>query len=135
MHLGRRFRAPTRCLGNELSRDRAVTADKEGTLHTHDDGGINIGFRVWRYGTEPAKQDTLLALNGPGSRKRVDKPSPIMTARAPSASAMSSSSCPTFHRREILYQAPGLQPSDRYAGGAASFLRYAVRADTTISSC
>lgn len=62
-------------LGDELARDRAVTEDKDGTLHTADDLGINIGFRLWRHGKEPT--EAPLALNMPGARGRIDKPSPM----------------------------------------------------------
>ncbi len=41
-------------VGDELSRDRKVDEDKDGTLHSVDDSGINLGFRLWRHGAEPA---------------------------------------------------------------------------------
>jgi naringenin degradation protein FdeC len=37
----------------DLARDRAVRRDRDGTIHTIDDGGVNIGIRVWRHGKEP----------------------------------------------------------------------------------
>jgi len=36
----------------ELSKDRDVTTDNDGTLHARDDAGFAVGFRVWDY--EPA---------------------------------------------------------------------------------
>ena len=39
---------------SELTRDREVVVDASGALHTRDDAGLNIGFRVWtRHVPEP----------------------------------------------------------------------------------
>ena len=32
-------------IGEELSRDRSVSGAADGSLHTHDDADVNIGFR------------------------------------------------------------------------------------------
>lgn len=40
--------ATLEAIGADLARDRAVRRDAEGTLHTLDDGGYAIGFRVTR---------------------------------------------------------------------------------------
>ena len=36
-------------IGAELTKDRNVATDEDGTLHTYDDGGFAIGFRVWNH--------------------------------------------------------------------------------------
>lgn len=40
-------------IGAELARDREVTRDAAGGLHTHDDIGLQIGFRVATPGVDP----------------------------------------------------------------------------------
>jgi catechol 2,3-dioxygenase-like lactoylglutathione lyase family enzyme len=115
-------------LGDELARDRAVTEDKDGTLHTADDLGINIGFRLWRHGKEPT--EAPLALNMPGARGRIDKPSPMYERAHPFRMGHIVFAVPDVRAGEKFYvKRLGFHLSDRYAGGAAVFLRYAARAD------
>jgi catechol 2,3-dioxygenase-like lactoylglutathione lyase family enzyme len=115
-------------LGEELARDRAVIADKDGTLHSTDDSGINVGFRVWRRGKEPAR--STLPLNVPGARGRVDAPSPMYERARPFRMGHIVFAVPDVRAGEKFYvQRLGFHLSDRYAGGAAVFLRYAARAD------
>src|SRR6185312_1055485 len=66
----------------ELSRDREVRRDRDGTIHAVDDGGVNIGIRLWRHGKEPRRAGASMR------RAR------CMSARGPSASAISSLPCP-----------------------------------------
>jgi hypothetical protein len=40
-------------IGAELGRDRAVRRDADGSLHTTDDIGLQIGFRVAAAGADP----------------------------------------------------------------------------------
>jgi catechol 2,3-dioxygenase-like lactoylglutathione lyase family enzyme len=115
-------------LGDELSRDRKVDEDKDGTLHTVDDSGINVGFRVWRHGKEPARG--TLPLNVPGARGRVDAPSPMYERARPFRMGHIVFAVPDVKAGEKFYvKRLGFHLSDRYAGGAAVFLRYAARAD------
>ena len=115
-------------LGRELGRDRPVTEEGDGTLHTVDDSGINIGFRLWRHGVEPAR--STLPLNVPGARGRVDKPSPIYERARPFRMGHIVFAVPDVRAGERFYvDRLGFHLSDRYAGGAAVFLRYAARAD------
>jgi catechol 2,3-dioxygenase-like lactoylglutathione lyase family enzyme len=115
-------------LGDELARDRSVTDDKDGTLHTADDSGINVGFRIWRHGKEPAR--STLPLNVPGARGRVDAPSPMYERARPFRMGHIVFAVPDVRQAEKFYtQRLGFWLSDRYVGGAAVFLRYAARAD------
>jgi catechol 2,3-dioxygenase-like lactoylglutathione lyase family enzyme len=115
-------------LGDELSRDRKVDEDKDGTLHTVDDCGINVGFRVWRHGKEPAR--STLPLNVPGARGRVDAPSPMYERARPFRMGHIVFAVPDVKVGEKFYvKRLGFHLSDRYVGGAAVFLRYAARAD------
>ena len=112
----------------EFARDRSVTADADGTLHTVDDCGVNIGLRVWRHGKEPAR--ATLPLNVPGARGRVDKPSPMYERARPFRMGHIVFAVPDVRAGEAFYvKRLGFWLSDRYVGGAAVFLRYAARAD------
>jgi catechol 2,3-dioxygenase-like lactoylglutathione lyase family enzyme len=113
----------------ELSRDREVRRDRDGTIHTVDDGGVNIGIRVWRHGKEP-KRAASLPLNAPGARGRVDAPSPMYERARPFRIGHIVFAVPDVRAAERFYtERLGFSLSDRYAGGAATFLRYAPRAD------
>ncbi len=113
----------------ELRRDRAVRVDRDGTLHSVDDGGVNIGIRVWRHGKEP-RRPASLPLNAPGARNRVDAPSPIYERARPFRIGHIVFAVPDVPAAERFYtKRLGFSLSDRYAGGAATFLRYAPRAD------
>jgi catechol 2,3-dioxygenase-like lactoylglutathione lyase family enzyme len=115
-------------LNDNLARDRKVRADKDGTLHTVDDCGVNIGFRVWRHGKEPARAP--LPLNVPGARGRVDAPSPMYERARPFRMGHIVFAVPDVRVGEKFYvKRLGFHLSDRYVGGAAVFLRYAARAD------
>lgn len=116
-------------IGKELSRDREVRKDRDGTIHSIDDGGVNIGIRVWRHGKEP-KHPATLPLNAPGARGRVDAPSPIYQRAHPFRIGHIVFAVPDVRKAERFYvKRLGFSLSDRYAGGAATFLRYAPRAD------
>lgn len=116
-------------IGAELSRDRPVRADRDGTIHTVDDGGINIGIRIWRHGTESVRRASL-PLNAPGARGRVDAPSPMYERAHPFRIGHIVFAVPDVRAAERFYtERLGFSLSDRYAGGAATFLRYAPRAD------
>jgi catechol 2,3-dioxygenase-like lactoylglutathione lyase family enzyme len=113
----------------ELSKDREVRRDNDGTIHSVDDGGVNIGVRVWRHGKEP-KRPAALPLNAPGARGRVDAPSPMYERARPFRIGHIVFAVPDVPKAERFYtHRLGFSLSDRYAGGAATFLRYAPRAD------
>ena len=113
----------------ELSRDREVRRDRDGTIHAVDDGGVNIGIRLWRHGKEP-KRAAALPLNAPGARGRVDAPSPMYERARPFRIGHIVFAVPDVRVAERFYtERLGFSLSDRYAGGAATFLRYAPRAD------
>lgn len=115
-------------IGEELSRDRTVRADRDGTLHSIDDGGINIGIRAWRHGKEPKR--ATLPLNAPGARGRVNAPSPMYQRAHPFRIGHIVFAVPDVRAAERFYtQRLGFFLSDRYAGGAATFLRYRARSD------
>jgi catechol 2,3-dioxygenase-like lactoylglutathione lyase family enzyme len=106
-----------------------VRRDRDGTIHSTDDSGIRFGVRVWRHGKEP-KRATALPLNAPGARNRVDAPSPMYERATPYRIGHIVFTVPDVPKAERFYtQRLGFSLSDRYAGGAATFLRWAARSD------
>ncbi len=113
----------------DLTRDREVHADRDGTIHAIDDSGIHFGVRVWRHGQEP-KRAASLPLNAPGARGRVDAPSPMYERARPFRIGHIVFTVPDVPKAERFYiERLGFSLSDRYAGGAATFLRWAPRSD------
>lgn len=113
----------------ELARDRDVREDRDGTIHAVDDAGIHFGVRVWRHGQEP-KRAASLPLNAPGARGRVDAPSPMYERARPFRIGHIVFAVPDVPKAERFYtKRLGFSLSDRYAGGAATFLRWAARSD------
>lgn len=112
----------------ELSRDRTVRVDADGTLHTVDDDGIGIGFRLWRHGNE--RSEPVTDWNGPGQRRRINRIAPFYTGAQPFKMGHIVFLVPdtkvseTFYRKRV-----GFWLSDRYVGGAGVFLRWARRAE------
>jgi catechol 2,3-dioxygenase-like lactoylglutathione lyase family enzyme len=115
-------------LEGELSRDRKVSIDPDGTLHTVDDCGIGIGFRIWRHGNE--RDEPATDWNGPGHRRRLNRIAPFYRAAQPFKMGHIVFLVPdtkvaeTFWRKRV-----GFWLSDRYVGGAGVFLRWARRAE------
>ena len=108
----------------ELSRDREIIREADATLHCVDDSGVNIGFRVWRHGKEKAAAGTRW--NGPGSRRRVDRVASRYTQASPYKIGHIVFFVPDVRVAERFYRKRlGFWLSDRYAGGAATYLRWA----------
>ena len=115
-------------LAEDLSRDRAVTLDKAGTIHTTDDCGIHIGFRVWKPATIRAGKPTVI--NQPRSRARVNTIGAVYARAAPHRIGHAAFFVPEVKTAERFYvKRLGFWLSDRYAGGAAVFMRHAARCD------
>jgi catechol 2,3-dioxygenase-like lactoylglutathione lyase family enzyme len=121
-------RADLERIERELRRDREVSRDADGTLHTIDDGGIHIGFRVWRHKLEKPTAGT--AWNSPGHHPRVDRISPVYTAAQPYKMGHIVFFVPDTAKAEAFYRKRlGFWLSDRYVGGAGVFLRWARRSE------
>jgi catechol 2,3-dioxygenase-like lactoylglutathione lyase family enzyme len=115
-------------IDRELSRDREVLRDKDGTLHSVDDSGVNIGFRVWRHGSEKPSGGTRW--NGPGNRGRVNQVARRYTQASPYKIGHIVFFVPDVRVAERFYRKRlGFFLSDRYAGGAASYLRWARKSE------
>lgn len=115
-------------IADELSRDREVVRDTDGTLRTIDDSGINIGFRVWKHHREQRGGGT--AWNGPGSRTRIDQISPVYDCAKPFKMGHIVFFVPDTRVAEAFYRKRlGFWLSDRYVGGAGVFLRWAEKSE------
>lgn len=93
-------KAALEAIGAELSRDREVTADADGGLHSHDDLGYRLGFRVTARTPRPV---TLPETNTVWNAPRVDRRAELFT-RAPVRQQR------MFH---VVYWAPG--DTEKYA--------------------
>ncbi len=115
-------------LAENLARDRAVTLDKAGTLHTTDDSGVHIGFRLWKPAAIKAGNPTIY--NQPRLRARVNAVGTTYARAAPHRIGHAAFFVPDVKVAERFYvKRLGFWLSDRYAGGAAVFLRHAARSD------
>jgi len=111
-----------------LSRDRLVSIDKEGILHSVDDSGIHIGFRVVREKKRPPAKETLW--NSPSHKKRVDVISSVYSQAHPFKMGHIVFFVPDTKVAENFYRKRlGFWLSDRYVGGAGVFLRWAKRSE------
>ena len=115
-------------LHTNLSHDRSVTVDQEGVMHTVDDSGIHIGFRVVRDKKRTSPPATLW--NSPGQKKRVDLISAVYSQAHPFKMGHIVFFVPDTKVAENFYrQRLGFWLSDRYVGGAGVFLRWAKRSE------
>ena len=102
--------------------------DADGTIHTVDDGGVNIGFRVWKRRIE--KPGTGTQWNGPGHRARVDRISDVYESAKPHKMGHIVFFVPDTRKAEAFYRKRlGFWLSDRYVGGAGVFLRWAKKSE------
>jgi len=113
---------------NNLSQDRQVHVDDEGVIHTVDDSGIHIGFRVVQEKKRALPEETLW--NSPAKRKRINTISSVFKEAHPYKMGHIVFFVPdtkvaeNFYRRRL-----GFWLSDRYVGGAGVFLRWAQRSE------
>jgi catechol 2,3-dioxygenase-like lactoylglutathione lyase family enzyme len=118
-----------RGLAKDLERDRTVTRDADGTMHSVDDLGIHIGIRVWKPRKVATRPATLW--NRPAERVRVDREaSAYQDGAQPSKIGHIVFAVTDTKRAEAFYRERlGFWLSDRYVGGAGVFLRWAKRSE------
>lgn len=115
-------------IAKELSKDAGTTIDKDGTIHARDPNNLGIGFRLWT-GKNKVKL-TRAPVNSMGSYERIDKPSVFYERAQPIRMGHIVFVIPDLKAAEKFYtKRLGFIVSDRYAGDAAVFLRYAPRSD------
>lgn len=110
----------------ELSKDRDVTVDADGTLHCLDPNGLGVGFRLWK---PKAKVDgARAAINSFDTFERVDEIGKVYERARPIRMGHIGFVLPDLKAAEKFYKDRlGFCLSDRYAGGAAIFLRFAAK--------
>ncbi len=109
----------------ELEKDREVTVDREGVLHCFDPSGIGLGFRLWR----PKKNigGARTPINSYENAERVNQVSTFYDRAHPIRLGHIGFVLPDLKSSEKFYRDRlGFWLSDRYAGGAAFFLRCAA---------
>ncbi|MBT5050802.1 MAG: glyoxalase [Rhodospirillaceae bacterium] len=110
----------------ELSKDRDVTVDKDGTLHCIDPNNIGVGFRVWKPKSNLKLPRTKI--NSYSDQERVDEVSTFYEQASPIRAGHIGFILPDLKAAEKFYKDRlGFWLSDRYAGGAAIFLRFAAK--------
>lgn len=114
----------------ELARDREVTRGADGTVHSVDDCGFRIGFRVWK----PRRAKTRAPAtrwNAPAVRGRIDRVAPFVEDGVrPGQIGHIVFAVNDVPRAEAFYRDRlGFWLSDRYVGGAGVFLRWARRSE------
>jgi catechol 2,3-dioxygenase-like lactoylglutathione lyase family enzyme len=126
--LGAKSRRDIEQLATELSRDRQVRQDPDGSIHSVDDCGIHFGVALSTCAKAAAPQ--ALPRNAPGERKRIDVVSPMYAGARPWQIGHIVFFVPDVRAAEAFYrQRLGFWLSDRYVGGAGSFLRWARRSE------
>jgi catechol 2,3-dioxygenase-like lactoylglutathione lyase family enzyme len=111
-----------RAIGAELALDRDVREDADGTLHSVDNCGVNIGFRVARQ--PPAVEHAEPDFNTLWHRTRIDRRATIYDHAVPWRMGHIGFRVDDVMAAERFYvDRLGFWLSDRYAEGGASFLR------------
>jgi catechol 2,3-dioxygenase-like lactoylglutathione lyase family enzyme len=106
----------------ELTKDREVTVDGDGTVHCVDPNGLGVGFRVWRHKRKLSARRT--PVNVTGNYERIDERSSFYQRARPLRMGHIGFVVPNLKAAERFYHKRlGFPVSDRYAGGAASFFR------------
>ncbi len=112
----------------ELAPDHDLRIDKDGTIHTTDPNGFGIGFRVWQHkrGLKPDRG----GVNTPGHKERINEIGRVYDRAHPIRMGHIVFFTPDLKTTEEFYKKRlGFVLSDRYAGGAGVFLRYAAESD------
>lgn len=122
---GVKAKADLGAIEKELSKDRVVTKDKDGTVHSVDDMGLGIAFRVSKRKKMTAKAQPL---NSPISAKRVDSRATYYDKAEPLHIGHAVFAVPDVDKMEAFYaKRLGFRVSDYYTG-LGVFLRSAPRA-------
>ena len=109
-------------IAGNLARDRSASFDSEGTLHSVDDTGLAIGFRLTR---RKALKTRPSAFNAPGCAVRIDRHAPFYDHALPQEISHVVLGVPDIGAVERFYCGRlGFRVSDRYVGRAV-FLRAA----------
>jgi catechol 2,3-dioxygenase-like lactoylglutathione lyase family enzyme len=119
---GVKTRRAIEAIAADLGRDRSASFDSDGTLHSFDDDGLGIAFRLTRRKTLKTPPG---AVNAPGCVQRVDRPAPYYDRAEPREISHVVLGVPDIEAVVRFYcKRLGFRVSDRYIGRAV-FLRAA----------
>ncbi len=108
-------------IARELSHDRELRVDNDGTIHTTDPNGLGIGFRVWRH--KRSLKPSRTPVNTAGAPERIDQRSHIFERASPLRIGHVVFVVPDLKAGEKFYtERLGFRVSDRYVGQAV-FMR------------
>jgi catechol 2,3-dioxygenase-like lactoylglutathione lyase family enzyme len=115
-------RRALQAIAENLARDRSVVEDADGTVHSTDDTGLGIAFRVTR---RKALRAPRVEFNAPGCVVRQDRGAPYYERALPREISHVVLGVPDIAAVERFYCGRlGFRVSDRYVGRAV-FLRAA----------
>ena len=110
-------------IAGELAKDRAVTRDADGVVHSHDDDGYGIAIRLTRRIGPPPSHNRANVFGAPPTRPvnaRID----FAEAVRPASLAHVVLFTPDVPRASRFYiERLGFRISDTFAGGRGAFLR------------
>lgn len=119
-------RADLRRIATELAKDRAVTEDKDGTLHSVDEAGVPVAFRLTK--RRKLKNAGRTDINAPQAPGRVDKRAIYYDRARPLTVGHIVFTVPDVKKQQEFYtRRLGFVVSDHYTGRGV-FLRVAPRA-------
>jgi catechol 2,3-dioxygenase-like lactoylglutathione lyase family enzyme len=111
-------------VARELTRDREVRRDPDGTLHSVDDMGLGIAFRVTR---RRKIKSSVVPMNTPGAPARIDERATYYERAQPLHIGHCVFGAPDIKKQELFYtRRLGFHVSDYYTGRGI-FLRCAAR--------
>jgi catechol-2,3-dioxygenase len=110
-------------VADELSRDRAVTRDQDGTVHSLDEDGYGVAFRVGRrVAIEPARN--MLNVYGATPGRPVNSRIDFLEAIRPTSVAHVVVMTPDVGRAAAFYtERLGFRITDKFLNGQGAFLR------------
>lgn len=108
-------------IANELSKDRDVVQDKDGTIHATDDSGLGIAFRQSK--RRPYKE-LRAPLNSPGTVERIDRRATFYPRAIPQSIGHTVWYVRDPRKIEAFYiDRLGFFVTDRFADDAGVFMR------------
>jgi catechol-2,3-dioxygenase len=111
-------------VARELTKDREVHRDNDGTLHSTDDMGLGIAFKVTR---RKKIASTVVPMNTPGAPSRIDERATYYERAQPLHIGHCVFGAPDIKKQELFYtKRLGFHVTDYYTGRGV-FLRCAAR--------
>ena len=118
---GVKSKRDVKAIASELSRDRDVVEDKDGTIHSTDDLGLGIAFRLTK---RRSHKNQRAPFNAPGKVERVDRRATFYPRAVPESIGHTVWRVNEPRKIEAFYtERLGFFVSDRYVDDGGSFMR------------